>query len=58
MKKEIEDMILVIKSGRYDNCGVHIKYDELLERFIINYDAELLPLITVLINIEKDFWYE
>lgn len=57
MKQEILDLIDTIANTNYDNEGVHGFYDSLLERFILNYDPELLPLMKQLIELEKDFWY-
>lgn len=57
MKEKIEAMISLIKSGRYDNEEVHVEYDALLHEFILNYSPDLLPLMTELLKINKDFWY-
>jgi hypothetical protein len=57
MKKDIEDMIALLKSGYYDQENTHAEYDMLLERFIQDYKPELLGLIIELIHTEKDFWY-
>lgn len=57
MKERIEDMIRTISSGKYCNEATHAAYDNLLEDFILEYDAELMPLMKELISLEKDFWY-
>lgn len=57
MKERIEQMIKVIKSNVYDPEAIHGDYDKLLQEFILNYDAELLPLVKELIELQKEFWY-
>lgn len=50
-------MIKTLASGNYDNEVAHLDYDSLLEDFILNYDAELVPMMKLLIAQSKDFWY-
>lgn len=57
MKERIEGMIKTLASGNYDNEVAHLDYDSLLEDFILNYDAELVPMMKLLIAQSKDFWY-
>lgn len=57
MKEEIEDLIKRLQEGGYDQEIVHTEYDDLLEKFILNYDESLLGLMKVLISLEKEFWY-
>jgi uncharacterized protein YdcH (DUF465 family) len=57
MEQEIRDMIKVLKSNDYDQERLHGEYDELLEKFILNYNEDLVPLMKVLIELEKHFWW-
>lgn len=59
MKNRIEEMIELLKYGRYDNEGAHSNYDRLLEDYIKeeSHDAETRALILQVIELEKDFWY-
>lgn len=57
LEQEIKDLIAELDAPNYDNEGAHVRYDDLLEKFILNYDPALLPLMRRLIELEKDFWY-
>lgn len=57
LKEKAEKLLAELKSGRYDNEGAHGEYEEILERFAMNYDESLLPIIQQLIVQEKVFWY-
>lgn len=57
MKEEIIDLILVLATDNYDREKVHLQYDQLLEKFILNYEARLAPLMRKLIKMPKNFYY-
>lgn len=60
MKEQLQKMIDLIKSGRYDQEDAHGKYDSLLEKYILNindYGQDEYLLMCELISLDKDFWY-
>lgn len=57
MEERIKSLLEIIQSKKYDSEIAHGQYDDLLEKFILNYDVSLVPLMKKLIEAEKDFWY-
>lgn len=57
MKERIERLIDIYKQELYDIEMSHIEYDSILEDFVLNYDPQLLPLISALIAVDKKMWY-
>jgi hypothetical protein len=57
MEQKIKALLEIFSKEGYDREEIHIQYDDLLEKFILNYDESLIPLMKELIEAEKYFWY-